>query len=328
MADTRESAVIPFLSEYNVTVSVRQISTGDYAITCDKKIIACFERKTLNDFAASFKDGRYANINKMRDMREECGCDLYFIVEGNPFPTDTTKFQGIPYSSISSAITNLMVRDKIQFIYTKDQSHTAKRLSEIVQSYEALHESKTDLQILSEKINLLQKMAASMAHVDEPATTAKSADSDEEDPLTKKIITPDFTIVNNMWTTLPGISNVTAKVISTNISLVDLVSGSVDIDELKTAQGKKLLAKAKQSLVEVSRGDVTLISKMLAAIPSISLATIKLLLATYNNDAVAIINASVHELSEIKIQQSSRVVRFGEAKAEKIYNMVRFIAPS
>lgn len=333
IADTRESAVIPFLSEYNVSVVERQITTGDYAILLDKKIIACFERKTLEDFADSFKDGRYSNVEKMRDMRACCGCDLYFIVEGNPFPADNTKYHGIPYSSILSAITNLMVRDKIQIIYTKDQSHTAKRLSEIVHSYEALHEPKTDLQILHEKITSLQKLSEtlyqnSIVEVDCDEVDCAEVNGGDEDLLTKKIITSDYTVANNMWSVLPGISNVTAKIISTKISLHELVNGKVNLDDIKTAQGKKLLPKAKQSLIEVARGDTTHISKMLAAIPSISLATIKLLVSANENNIISIINAQIHDLSEIKIQQSSRVVRFGEAKAEKIYNMVRFIAPS
>ena len=335
VADTRESAVIPYLSEFNVNFITRQITIGDYAIMKGTKILGCFERKTFDDFAASFKDGRYYNIEKMRSLRSQTGCDLYVILEGNQFPAENTKFQGVSYSAILAAITNLMVRDKIQIIYSKNQQYTANRLSDIVNSYKKLHIDKpTDLDYLLEKITELQQITSELIAAkltsggssDDTETVAETCDTSQ---LTQKIHVSDATISNNMWATLPQISQVTAKIISTKFTLQELANGNTTkVEEIKTAQGRKISPAARASLLSVSLGDVDVIRKMLSAIPSISAQTVNLLLNHYEGDIRKILNAEILELSEIKIQQATRTIRFGAAKAEKIYKMARYLAPS
>jgi ERCC4-type nuclease len=328
VADSRESSVIPYLSEFDINFVSKQITIGDYAIMKNNKILGCFERKTFDDLAASFKDGRYENIDKMRLLRNQTGCDLYIILEGPQFPANTTKFQGIPYTSIMAAITNLMVRDKIQIIYSKDQQYTANRLSDILHAYAKFNiETTSPVEMLKAKISELQEIVAHMAEP-EKAEVVVVAGSDTSQ-LTQRIHVSESSIASNMWETLPNISNVTAKIISTKMSLFQLANGDISqIDELKTAQGRKISSQAKTTLLSISAGNAEAVKKMLSAIPSISAATVNLLLEHYDGDVKKIINASIEEMGEIKIQQSSRTVRFGTAKAEKIYNMIRFIAPT
>ena len=141
VADARERAVVPFLESALAgrLVAGRQVNTGDYLIcrrSATSEICACVERKTLADFAASFKDGRHANVEKMRRLRASTGCQLYFIIEGPAFPSPARRFARIPYASILSAITNLMVRDSIMIIQTENEAHTAKRLADLVNSFD------------------------------------------------------------------------------------------------------------------------------------------------------------------------------------------------
>ena len=78
VADSRERAVVPFLDDALPAhpYVVRQVTTGDFLVCRQPpagargappaRVLACVERKTLDDFAASFKDARYENIRKMR----------------------------------------------------------------------------------------------------------------------------------------------------------------------------------------------------------------------------------------------------------------------
>jgi len=150
IADARERAVAPFLmTELGAgrLLVNRQVNTGDYLICAralapagepraEPRIRACIERKTLVDFAASFKDGRHANIQKMRALRARTGCQLYFVVEGPAFPSPGRRFGRIPYANILSAITHLMVRDSVIVVQTENEAHTAKRLADILTAYD------------------------------------------------------------------------------------------------------------------------------------------------------------------------------------------------
>ena len=144
--DTRERAVLPFLDiEIKKFKYIqKQINTGDYLIcsnyknNCSNfKINACIERKTYVDFAASFRDGRYsAGIEKMKKLRDETGCQLFFFIEGVAFPSINRKFSRIPYTCILGAINKLMIKHNIFIIQTENEQHTAKRLNDLLTTYE------------------------------------------------------------------------------------------------------------------------------------------------------------------------------------------------
>ena len=140
IVDTRERVVIPFLADSldKYGYRVHQINTGDFVICSGAgKVRMCIERKTLEDFAASFKDGRYENRRKMIEMRRQTGCQLYFIIEGPAFPSPSRKFARIPYANILAAITSLMVRDEIFIVFSSDPAHTAERLHGMLRALEA-----------------------------------------------------------------------------------------------------------------------------------------------------------------------------------------------
>jgi hypothetical protein len=151
VADSRERAVVPFLDDALPAhpYVVRQVTTGDFLVCWQPpagpgggappaRVLACVERKTLDDFAASFKDARYENVRKMRELRAKTGCALYFFVEGPAFPAPERRFARIPFASISAAMTNLMVRDEVRIVLTADPGHSARRLADLLRAYDAL----------------------------------------------------------------------------------------------------------------------------------------------------------------------------------------------
>jgi ERCC4-type nuclease len=148
IADTRERAVFDTLRQSldkdMIELRSVQINTGDYLICVGESdgdtgeectILACVERKSLNDYAASIKDGRHANKQKLIDLRAETNCAIFYIVEGAITPSESTKFNRIPYKNIESSIFNLMVRDSIHVIRTKDINGTADALLKLSRAY-------------------------------------------------------------------------------------------------------------------------------------------------------------------------------------------------
>ena len=145
IADARERAVIPFIeTEFQEhAFVVRQVTTADYLI-CRQRgpgeepaVLAAIERKTHEDFAASFKDGRHENIAKLRALRTATGCHLYYFIEGAAFPSPNRRFGRIPFSNILAAITKMMVRDGIFVVQTADAGHSAKRLADFLRAFDS-----------------------------------------------------------------------------------------------------------------------------------------------------------------------------------------------
>ena len=80
--DDRENSpeIIEEFSKLNVTVSIGRLNQGDYLV--DKQLV--FERKTLNDLAASIIDGRLFRqmnfLSLLNDREEKIRCAL--LIEG------------------------------------------------------------------------------------------------------------------------------------------------------------------------------------------------------------------------------------------------------
>jgi ERCC4-type nuclease len=145
IVDDREQTVSPFLAGKNVPFLIKRITTGDFCIVrqnpnnpAEDRILAVFERKSMNDFAASIKDGRYENYHNMIELQKENdGCQLYYIIEcQKAFPAPDDRFDRIPYSNISAAINKLEIVYNIMFLKTKDPDDTAAKLAEKIRGYD------------------------------------------------------------------------------------------------------------------------------------------------------------------------------------------------
>lgn len=249
--DDRERVIAPYLAtEFkNCPHIVKRLEIGDYAIvnSLTSVILAVFERKTLNDFAASIKDGRHNNKDKMIALRKSTGCKVFYIIEGNPFTRPTQSVARIPYYVIESAIFHLMMRDNIFVLYTKDPQHTIGVLMRFMKSAE----------------NLEKKMA-DVDGVCEPHCEINAIDSLTQKPQVNKL-----NILRKMWAQFAGISSITADVFIARYSVRQALEGipAEELANLRMGNGAKLGKKAIVSLTAPTKP----IDRILACVPRVSI---------------------------------------------------------
>jgi ERCC4-type nuclease len=143
IVDDREHQVIPHFAECfpKTLYKVNRINNGDYCVVRNGKIIIIIERKTWKDLASSFGDGRIENVNNLLKVREQTGCAIYYLIEGNPCPSRTRKIGRIPYKNLRAHLDHLMMRDNIHVIHSKSVADTVVRLKELIINYESLSNS-------------------------------------------------------------------------------------------------------------------------------------------------------------------------------------------
>lgn len=331
IVDTRERFLHKLIQdtfiENNIHFEVKQINTGDYLI-CEHvgnsiEILACIERKTLKDYAASFKDGRYSNTNKMLDLRETTNCQLYYFVEGQVFLAPTTRIAGIPYKSIVNSTIHQMIRDNIHTVRTKDEQGTVDTLVEFIRSYEKIdiryrHRNECSVATLNNQI----EPHGGTEHIiqEDPIVEPQSEDSNITQEVhtmeqtielvTKKIDKSDITIITEMWESLAGISLSTARNIAEMCSFDEFLNQDIDIKSIKTQGGKLIKKIGITSLKSLKTHCKKKSINILSAIPGISKTVATQLIDKYN-----LTELIITPLSEFKIQQKSREVRFGESKS-------------
>jgi len=338
LSDKRERYVHDFLDAAAAGAGIKHapahLTTGDYLIcrrvgSEDPEILAVFERKTLKDFAASFKDNRYENRNKMLALRDRVGCQLYFVVEGPAYPAPGWKVARIPYSSILSAMTNLMVRDGIHVVQTKDPQHTAQRLVDFARAF-----AKTAVPYTYPTARK-EEGAAPGEGEDAPEEEGAAGPRDGGGPAphllcpaaaSEKIEKDDLRLVVEIWSRLPGVSVVVAGVLARSFTVAELVLGEVTAAELaalRTPTNRALPKKAAESLRAARSGAgwarATEV-KLLSGVPGISPAMAADVLegATLGG----LLRREGPPLRDRKISQKGRQVRLGEQRAERVYRLL------
>lgn len=252
IVDKRERNVTRHSAELDkITWESQQITTADYVITRQTAggqtaIVAIIERKSLEDFAASIKDGRHANKEKLVAMRAKTGCAVIFIVEGPHDPSPTDNFGNIPYRHIESSIFHLAVRDKFSIFRTRDTLDTARWLVKFVTS-----------------IGTIEEIGGGV----EPPATPVPADMSM---LTARHETSDTDIIRAIWAKLPGISVTSADDYARRWSLKELAAGipADQISSHKLATGRAINKKVAASLSGCGRA---LEVKLLSGVPGVSM---------------------------------------------------------
>lgn len=346
IADSRERAVIPFLEDAfkHHALLVKQVTTADYLICrrgpagSSAAVLAAIERKTLDDFAASFKDARYENVNKMRALREKTGCQLFFFVEGPAFPSPSRRFARIPYANILAAITKLMVRDGVFVVQTEDEAHTAKRLAELTHAFDsvgavaavapayfggaggAANAGVADVAADAGGVaDVATEVAADVAAVDDYQFDVPAVLTDRTEPT-------ECETAISMWMQLRGISVVLGKILTREFSVAELAAQLVPIDRisnLKTATGRKINKDALASLLAVRSGNLEQFAKVLAGIRNVTPDVARLILNSVGGVA-ALCAATVDRVAAIEIPQKNRTVRLGAARAKKVCHMLHW----
>ena len=329
IVDTRERFLHKLIqdtfSANGIHFETMQINTGDYLI-CEQvgsgmEILACIERKTLKDYAASFKDGRYNNTNKMIDLREKTNCQLYYFVEGQVFLAPTTRIAGIPYKNIVNSTIHMMIRDNIHTVRTKDEQGTVDTLVDFIRSYEKIDIRATSK---SEHTDTVVDTGSNEDTVEDTAIGSNEVilssqhQVDTQHPsvefITQKIDKSDITIITEMWESLAGISVSTARNIAETCSFEEFFNTDIDIKSIKTQGGKSIIKSGITSLNSLKKYDIKKSINILSAIPGISKTVAAQLIDKYNLSELI----TTPQLSEFKIQQKSREVRFGESKSNLI----------
>ena len=341
LVDNRERAVIPFVEEIHggagkaapISIETRQLEVGDYLILDNDAVLACVERKTLKDFAASF-GGRYASQKKkMFDFRDKTGCKLFYMVEGVAFPTLDKKFNHIPYRNILAAITTMMVRDSVFVVQTKDQKHSAERLYDIALIYIAKVVNEIKGQKITGKADSASADSSAASGVDPGVSggtaEAASVGSTEAAPVgstpdAADAVNPDWddpddgadTIVGfsefksegkstddriiEMWSCLSGISAVGGAAVGSVCSVREFFGDMYEAAlETQTNKKRSLTKMAKASLEKLKKMDPETSKKFLASCPGVGKQTAGALLAGRN--IRDLIMYTVPELAECRM---------------------------
>jgi len=307
IADTRERAVIPVLRALVAEqLSVAQINTGDFVICAPgERVVACFERKTYSDFAASFCDGRYANFEKLNALRAASQCDLYLVVEGpNPFRAPESFVGAIPYRALESAMLKLMVRDKYHIVFTADVEHTAVKLASIMSVYQDIDPGAG---------------GAPGAH----SAVDTNADMTVPRGLLGAVVKPDREAVASMWGALPSISRIQGRILAGQFSIVQLLTMD-RVPDLCTVTGRALTRPAVAALEQFRRGQHC--AAVLAEVHGVSAAVAAQVVGQFGG-LLAMCQAGVDRLAVVQIRQKARTVSLGAARAGLIIRLLTLEPP-
>lgn len=305
LIDDRERAVFEHLIGADFKYCIQRLTVGDYAIcSADNKILAVLERKTHADFAASIKDNRHANKEKMIDLRAQTDCRVFYIVEGEYRPQSTKVIDGIPYCAIQSAIYHMMVRDQIFFLYTKDQNDTIAELSGLMKS----------MATLGKKMDLAEIAGGDASQI----LPEDSPPASQLGLLTASRQLPDIDVARGLWAKIPGITVENAEQYL-KYSIAEIWQGNPAemLADMKTPTGRKISKKIAET---IATHDKKLEYRILSAVPKISESTAKEILAEIT--LAELLAKDEAAISNIKVGKAMK--RLGPAKSAAIFKFLNF----
>lgn len=328
VADDRETAVIPFLDDEFQAYAhlVKRIEVADYIVMRkvstrkDPIVVAAFERKTYDDFASGFKDGRYENLAKLLALRMSTGCQLYFIIEGPAFPSPSRKFGRVPFSSIDAAITKMMVRHGVMVVHTEDQMQTAKCLAKYVAA----------LDVEVPYVYPCAPPGSASAGGDEKEGHVGLADTENlmtvPASITTRVEESELDQAVKMWARLKGISVVLGRILADRFSVVDLAIGRVPkltIEALKTATGRPIHRDARKNLLGLRDGEEGAAVKVLSGVRGISPAIAAVMIKAAGG-VRRLLSYSASTMALIAIPQKNRVSKLGLPRATRVLSILSY----
>lgn len=222
IVDDREQKVIPYFNGVtmppNITFKVSRVNYGDYSVLYKDYILFIIERKTWKDLASSLRDGRKENNKKLFKIREDTGCKLIYLIEGNPIPKPTTKFGRVPYKSLRSHLDHLAFRDNVHMVYTKNIKNTVERIIELVKNYLTITPSPL---IKIDELN------------ENSQNNGECKIGGGIDKLKEKVPISADTIIYKIWCCVPNITEKTACLfINKGYHISDLILGNIKKEEI------------------------------------------------------------------------------------------------
>jgi hypothetical protein len=323
--ETKVTSVMHIALEHerysNIRHELKELKKGDYAIVHKNsiggvaKVVAIIERKELSDYAASLKDGRHNNKDKLFEARNKTGCKIYYLIEGNMLSDKKSKYGRIPFEYIESSITALMVRDGIHVIYSRDQLHSCERLFDLVNCY-------ARIMLETGEVSLDRSLALTLGNVitggnpnpveagdtdeeelkDNEATETTEEPKDIEDPNAATDSTlfeaSEKTVAQmamNMWQCIGGVA-VTLSGELTKICPIYGLRGAdtvLEIQDLHYSNGRKVNKRTidninefhrmiRKPLTSLGSKQKKLVNRVLCCVINIGPKTADILLSTYS----------------------------------------------
>jgi ERCC4-type nuclease len=353
--DTRERAVLPFLeTALQGHAHVRmQVHTGDYLVCAEAGVVlACVERKTLPDFGASLRDGRYERIENMKALRAKTGCRLFFLLEGPAFPEPARRFGRVPYAAMLAAVTRLMACDGFCVLQTRDACHTAKRLADLLCVYEemdsrrpqVLHAADAALTPATPLSGMPPETSVALAPEasETPPCETPPCETSEAPPnevplqetlqelLAGQLAQTDAEAAAYMWARLHGVTLPLGKTLSRCFSVAALVSGGVAADRLrglKMPTGRAINRGALKSLLAVRAGTRPQAVKLVSGVRGVS-PTMAAAVLQATGGLAALCTWEAAQLAELPLPRKSQTARLGRIRAERICRLLRYQDPT
>lgn len=309
--DARERHVLRHPEISAIPHVVKQITVGDYALVHGTRIVAIFERKTYEDYAASFKDGRHTNKAKLIELRQQTGCRIIYIIEGKAFPRPDEYFSNIKYLNIESSIFHLMMRDGIQIWKTASTLDTAQSFVRFFRSMEKLYAG-TGLESMYDG----SYAGGAFDCADSAQTADPAAAEDPTAMLTAPVIKSDLDICRMMWAQIKGITVETADEFISRVSIASVLEKTPPV--LLSAKGV-----TKRALKGIGSIDWMTCLRVLCCIPGVSAVTAKTLLQAQpvrTGHMRALAQSDMSQIAQIQLGRST----IGIARAERIIRLLHY----
>lgn len=320
--DDRERAVITHIENAHVdTIKfvVKRMTVGDYAITYRGYIMLIIERKTWADLASSLRDGRASNINKLIKTRDAAGCQLVYLIEGNPCPRPSQRYARMPIKNLRAHLDHIAFRDGIHLVYTLNQSGTAARLFELAKNLASIKPS-----LLTEIDDLISEASASAT------TSTSTTEETKEEALETTLLTAkqesSVRVQEQLLQCLPSIGCVVATVMAeAGITLLSVYGGITPEslarhkyptgNSIGLSKARKICNNSKHLTGETQENKKVQI-RILAAIPLISKKTAELILQHVSFSSIMSDSVNVDTLKDINRGKT----KLGKKAARNIIN--------
>jgi len=165
--DNREKSLIKLLNENNEKYILFNLDIGDIQYKINDELIYIIERKTVDDLGASINDGRYKE-QKVRLLSNNKN-NIYYIIEG-----DINECKTLSKKSILGSVINMIFRDNIKIIYSKNIKQTLDIILQIKRKYEngkfIKNEDTSQEYLSSIKLNKKQNMDKKLCNILQLAT--------------------------------------------------------------------------------------------------------------------------------------------------------------
>ncbi len=248
ICDKRETKVLAHAKDLSA-VKAEFLTVGDFILGIRRGEtfipLVIVERKTWSDLAASVKDGRIKNIEKLRKFREETGARIAYLLEGTPPRNPAALVDGIPLKNLRAHLDHLLFRDGIIELHSLSAADSLRRLLEFLSN--------------------LKKYGEERAAASDP-------DSEKDGVAAAKVrrALTDEEVHDKIWATFDGISLSSAPAFRA-IGVKKMLAGQVSASELAEVRvGAKKFGEKRAAAIISSLSKETCLEKVLCALPGIS----------------------------------------------------------